>query len=132
MAEYCARLGVGDPEFLHPEVMRSRWDRLRDGMPKFPEPGEAYCSALRALAFEPNDAAVTRASRLKVVRQRPSYPPRSKISSVVAAARAAGVDVAGIRVWPDGSVAVFDPRCSGNDRQFTDGLSTVKRRDLEF
>lgn len=39
-----------------------------------------------------------------------SYPTRAKIAQAVEAARSAGIDVAGIRVWPDGSIAAFDAR----------------------
>lgn len=110
MAEYCARVGLGGPELLNHAAMRSRWDRLRDGMPDFPEPGEAYLHALKKLAFDGVHTEGIEETPPVRLRARPSYPTRSRIVSAVAAARAADIDVAGIRVWPDGSIAVFDRR----------------------
>lgn len=37
---------------------------------------------------------------------------RSRVKQVVSMARGAGIDVVGIRVWPDGSIAAFDGRSS--------------------
>jgi len=37
---------------------------------------------------------------------------RSRVHQVVSAARAAKIDVVGVRVWPDGSIAAFDARSS--------------------
>ena len=35
---------------------------------------------------------------------------RMRVRQVVGAARASGIDVVGVRVWPDGSIAAFDTR----------------------
>jgi hypothetical protein len=110
MNEYCARVGLGGAKLLNHAAMRSRWDRLRDGMPKFPEPGDAYLRALEDLAFAGVHTADIEETPPIRSRPRSSYPTRSKIVSAVAAARAADIDVAGIRIWPDGSIAVFDSR----------------------
>ena len=113
--EYSARLGLGGAELLKPSAMHGRWQRLHDGMPKFPEPREAYCAALermdegRAIEEVVDESALLPPTR---TRRRGSYPHRTKIVSVVASARAAGIDVAGIRVWPDGSIAAFDSSCN--------------------
>lgn len=110
MAEYCARVGIGGAKYLDASAMRSRWDRLRDGMPNFPEPGAAYCAALRALAFDLGEGDAMEEPEASKVRRRRSYPSRARIVSTVVAARAVGIDVAGVRIWADGSIAVFDPR----------------------
>lgn len=123
MGEYCARIGLGGVKYLDPSVMRSRLDRLRDGMPSFPEPGEAYCKALSGLAFDMSRGDAMDESRSSTSRRRQSYPSRSKIVSAVAAARAAEIDVAGIRVWPDGSIAVFDQRGIGSQQPAEEGRS---------
>ena len=41
---------------------------------------------------------------------RKSYPTKATIERVVAAARASGIDVAGIEVFPDGHLRVVDTR----------------------
>ena len=39
-----------------------------------------------------------------------SYPRKVEITRAVSAARESGIDVAGIRVGPDGSITIFDAR----------------------
>ena len=139
MAEYCARTGIGGVKHLEAAAMRSRWERMRDGMPSLPEPGEAYCEALRALACDTNGVAMANETPPSPPRRRQAYPSRSRVVSAVSAARASGIDVAGIRVWPDGSIAVFDAR--GSDQpssagppacQFGDGINDEDERSVRF
>ena len=88
--------------------MCARWARFETikWLPDLPDPVPEYFRAIEKIsgASDERDASPQRA--------RSRYPTRSKIRSVVAAARAAGIEVAGIRVWPDGSIAAFDGRLS--------------------
>ncbi len=39
-----------------------------------------------------------------------TYPSKAQIERMVAAARSAGIDVAGLEVSPDGTIRVVEPR----------------------
>jgi nicotinamidase-related amidase len=82
-------------------------------MPPLPEPGETYCRALEVMSSDQSPDDLFKKEEIAPRRppaRRPSYPTRAKIVAAVAAARAASIEVAGIRVWPDGSIAAFDSR----------------------
>lgn len=87
--------------------MRERWARLEKAgpLPDLPEPGEKYFRAIETVSEVGEPAKQATTSRPRV-----GYPTQAKIRSVIASARSAGIDVAGVRVWPDGSVAAFDRR----------------------
>lgn len=109
--EYAARLGLGDDRIRDPRVMRGRWARLKKAawLPDLPEPCDKYCRALGETAA-PEAETVSRALSIPKARERRRYATDAKIRGVVSSARLAGIDVAGIRAWPDGSVAAFDQR----------------------
>lgn len=111
LAEYCARLGIADDRSREPAVMKARWARLEKAawLPDLPELSEKYCRALEATE-EHESGPLPRVSSVTRGREHRRYASDSKIRSVVSSARAAGIDVAGIRAWPDGSVAAFDKR----------------------
>lgn len=131
--EYCARVGLGSAELLQPEVMLARWRRFNERMPDFPKPCAAYQAARSQLgARKPKAAAPSAAATPPVIfraRARSSYASRSRIITAVSAARAAGIDVSGIRLWPDGSMAVFDSRLLASDQ--SDGEDGVCLADEE-
>lgn len=116
MEEYCARVGLGGERLLTAWAMRSRWDRLRDGMPELPKPCREYRQAVERIsaASDLDDWLGNELGATGPARRAPAYAGRSQVVSAVAAARAAKIDVAGIRLWPDGSIAVFDQRATAD------------------
>lgn len=104
--EYSARLGLGDPALMSHAAVADRASILHDQMPALPQPCEAYnqvkAAPAPAAAYPGSQARKQRGNR------RDSYAASRHIKEVVEAARRAGLKPSGIRVWPDGSVAVFE------------------------
>lgn len=102
--EYSARLGLGDPALSAPSAIAHRAGIIHDAMPALPEPKDEYVA--RSLVQSCAAPARNAADRVLQKRGR-GYAPQSIIKRVVSAASDAGIAVTGVRVWPDGSVAVF-------------------------
>lgn len=109
--EYSARLGIGNDQQRSIGVMQARWDRMKAiaDCPPLPEPGEKYCNAIVSQIEGANDperapATVRRAQRSS------RYPSAARVARTINHVRQAGIQVSGVRVWPDGSIAVFDAR----------------------
>ncbi|MGW8278527.1 hypothetical protein ACWGK7_03400 [Sphingomonas aurantiaca] len=109
--EYSARLGLGDDQLRSMKVMQDRWERMKSivGCPDLPEPGEKYCDAI---VNHTDDAGEAPGVPTVVHRTQRSvrYPSASRIARTVEHVRKAGLHPSGVRVWPDGSIAVFDAR----------------------
>lgn len=109
--EYSARLGLGDDRLRSMTVMQDRWERMKSivGCPDLPEPGEKYCDAI---VDQADDAGELQGAPT-ILRRTPRsarYPSASRIARTVEHVRKAGLQASGVRVWPDGSIAVFDVR----------------------
>lgn len=118
LAEYCARLGLGSSQARSPSAIAARSNRLEgiEDLPELPVPSAEY-----TLALDRADDVGGGPGHLLITRRKPSYPTRAKVVQAVQAARSAGIDVAGIRVWPDGSIAAFDARLCGEPPEPDDG-----------
>lgn len=109
--EYSARLGLGDDQLRSMSVMQERWERMKaiQGCPDLPEPGAKYCDAIVNHADDagepPGVPTVVRRTQRSA-----RYPSASRIARTVEHVRKAGLHPSGVRVWPDGSIAVFDAR----------------------
>lgn len=112
--EMSARLGIGDDRLRLMPVMQARWERLGGArnLPDLPVPTEKYLRALESIEDDPYTAEGELKRRYSPTFPKQAYPSSAKVSRTVEAARAAGIVVAGIRVWRDGSIAVFDASSS--------------------
>lgn len=112
LEEYSARVGLGADRIRSMQVMQARWERMMaiEGCPPLPEPSEKYCSAIVnqvEAAHDPEGVpAVVRRAKHSA-----RYPSAARIARTIEHVRQAGLQVSGVRVWPDGSIAVFDTRC---------------------
>lgn len=112
--EMSARLGIGDDRLRLMPVMQERWDRLRgaSNLPDLPVPTEKYLRALESVEDDTSAAEGELKRRHSPAPSKQAYPSSARVCRTVEAARAAGIVVAGIRVWRDGSIAVFDASSS--------------------
>lgn len=113
--EYLARIGGGGFDLIEPDAIRARLNRLHNGMPPLPEPCEAYCVALDG---RKSVAGISLPAPAATLRPRRRSIAPSAVKRIVEAARAAGIDVAGVRIWPDGSIAAFDLRWQKDEQSY--------------
>lgn len=119
LSEYCARL---HSQIDERETIADAKDRLKrlaryQGIPELPPvpPGPWPTSMPHWKSGNVRDAiapdpAVSQPEGVVVSGLKKTI--RSRVKQVVSMAKGAGIDVVGIRVWPDGSIAAFDGRSS--------------------